>query len=204
MIDIKKYNLNARSDLLSILNLIHEEASVLDLGCGNGDFLHLLSKEKNVKGLGVEISQDKIIQCVANGVNVIQGNLNEGLNNFTDNSFDFVILGQTLQAVKRPDILLQEMLRVGDKIIISLINMGQYKSRLQLMWSGLMPVTKTLPHQWYDTPNIHLSTINDFKNLCKKLDIKIINEIPIGFPVLSSLCPNLFATTMVLVITNKK
>ncbi len=202
MKEINKYNLNKRSDLLSIINLIPKNVRVLDLGCGDGAFLKLLTKEKNIKGLGVELSQDKIIECVENGVNVIQGDLNKGLEKFSDNSFDFVILGQTLQAVKRPDVLLKEMLRVGDKVVISLINMGLYKARLQLLWNGSMPVTKTLPHQWYDTPNIHLSTIKDFKNLCNSLDIKIVKKIPIGSHILSSLCPNLFATTMVLVITN--
>jgi len=195
-------NLVSRPDLLIIANLISEGASVLDLGCGNGNLLHMLKGEKHIYGCGVEISQLKILECVKKGVPVLHGNLNDGLSEFTDKSFDFVVLSQTVQAVKRPDKLLEDMMRVGRKGLVSFMNIGYLSARLQLTFKGKMPVTKTLPDNWYDTPNIHLATIRDFRNLCKKKNIKITKEIPFGekFNLLASCCPNLFAPTCVFVI----
>lgn len=197
-----KRELASRPDLLIIADLIPEGASVLDLGCGNGSLLHLLRCEKNIYGCGVEISQPKILECVKKGVPVLHGNLNNGLNEFTDKSFDFVVLSQTIQAVKRPDELIEEMMRVGRTGLISFMNIGYLTARLQLTFLGRMPVTRTLPDNWYDTPNIHLGTIRDFRDLCKRKNVRIIKEIPFGEKsnFLASCCPNLFAPTCVFVI----
>jgi methionine biosynthesis protein MetW len=194
--------LASRPDLLIIADLITEGTSVLDLGCGNGSLLHMLRHEKNIYGCGVELSQSKILECVRKGVPVLHGNLNDGLSEFTDKSFDFVILSQTVQAVKRPDKLIEDIIRVGRKGLISFMNIGYLGARLQLTLKGKMPVTKTLPDTWYNTPNIHLATIRDFRNLCKKKNIKITKEIPFGEKsnLLANCCPNLFAPTCVFVI----
>lgn len=198
-----RQNLATRPDILAIADIIPPDCRILDLGCGDGSLLALLRKEKNVYGSGIEISQEKILDCVSAGVPVVQGNLNNGLKEFPDKSFDYVVLSQTLQAVKRPDQLLEEMMRVGKKTIVSIINIGYYSSRLQIMFLGKMPVTEDLPHYWYNTPNIHLGTIRDFRNLCKEKNLNVVSEIPIGGiheKLLAKLMPNLFAPTCVFVI----
>lgn len=202
MTDNARNELTLRPDLLIIADIITEGSSVLDLGCGNGALLHMLRSEKNIYGCGVEISQPKILECVKKGVPVLHSNLNDGLSEFSDNSFDFVVLSQTVQAVQRPDKLLEDMMRVGRKGLVSFMNIGYLPARLQLFFKGKMPVTKTLPHAWYNTPNIHLATICDFRDLCREKDLKIIKEIPFGerFNLLASSCPNLFAPTCVFVI----
>lgn len=199
--DAKK-ELASRQDLLIISDLITSGSSVLDLGCGNGNLLHLLRCEKNIYGCGVEISQKKILECVKKGVPVLHGNLNDGLSEFSDNSFDFVVLSQTIQAVERPDKLMEDMMRVGSKGLVSFMNIGYLGARLQLAFKGKMPVTRSLPNHWYDTPNIHLATIKDFRELCKKKNIKITREIPFGESsnLLANCCSNLFAPTCVFVI----
>ena len=198
-----RQNLSTRPDILAIADIIPPNCKILDLGCGDGSLLALLRKEKNVYGSGIEISQEKILDCVSSGVPVVQGNLNNGLKEFPDKSFDYVVLSQTLQAVERPDQLLEEMMRVGKKAIVSIINIGYYSSRFQIMFLGKMPVTEDLPHYWYNTPNIHLGTIRDFRNLCKAKNLNIVSEIPIGViheSLLAKLMPNLFAPTCVFVI----
>ncbi len=194
---------NIRFDLYKIMDLIPEEARVLDLGCGDGTLLHMLIEQKKIKGTGIEYSQDKILECVKKGVPVVHGDLNDGLDEFQDNTFDFVILSRTLQSVNRPDLLLSAMTRIGKKVIISFINMGFLKSRCQLMFYGKMPVTKTLPFTWYNTPNIHLGTIRDFQILCSDLNLYIINKIPFGnkFNFPAKTWPNLFSSTCVFTIT---
>ena len=202
MSDDARQELTSRPDLLIIADIITEGASVLDLGCGNGNLLHMLRCEKNIYACGVEISQSKIIECVKKGVPVLHGDLNDGLSEFSDNSFDFVVLSQTVQAVKRPDKLLEDMMRVGRKGLVSFMNIGYLSARLQLTFKGRMPVTRTLPDTWYDTPNIHLATIRDFRDLCRKKNLKITKEIPFGekFNLLANCYPNLFAPTCVFVI----
>jgi methionine biosynthesis protein MetW len=201
MINRLKEKLAKRPDLLKMAEIITDKASVLDLGCGSGSFLCLLREIKQIRGVGLEIDQEKITECIANGVNVIQSDLNTGLH-VSDESFDFVVLSRTLQAVDRPDLLLKEILRVGRKGIISFINIGYYKARLQLAFGGKMPKTKILPSQWYDTSNIHLCTIDDFRALCNEMNVKIIEEIPLGHKPawMMKLMPNMFAPISIFVV----
>ncbi len=196
-----KFNLKRR-DLSVIASIIPHRVRLLDLGCGDGSLLKLLEEEKEISGQGVEISPAKIMECIAVGVPVIHGDLNQSLI-FKDNTFDYAVLSQTLQAVDRPDQLLREMLRVSDRAIVSFINFGYYRARLQLVIKGRMPVTPDLPDTWYDTRNIHLATIRDFRELCRLLGIKILHEIALGNKgdFLASLNPNVFASNCVFVLT---
>jgi len=162
-----------------ITELIEEGSSVLDLGCGDGELLYRLKKQKKVSGRGVEIEERMIMECISKGISVFQGNLDEGLKDYGTNSYDYVILNQTLQVTHKPVLVLKEMLRVGRKAIISFPNFGQLKLRFQLLFKGRMPVTKDLPYQWYNTPNIHLCTRKDFLVLCRENNISIIKEIDI-------------------------
>jgi methionine biosynthesis protein MetW len=140
---------------------IPEQASVLDLGCGTGELLAHLIEKKNVRGQGVEIDAESVIQCVGRGVPVLQSNLDEGLQGFPDHSFDYVVLEETLQTLNRPVNVLEEMLRVGRHSIVSFPNFGYWRTRLTLFADGRMPVTRSLPNHWHDTPNIRLFTLND-------------------------------------------
>ena len=198
-------NFALRPDLKKIYSLIQPNWNVLDLGCGGGQLLKELKDDLGVKGLGVENDQERIMECVEKGVPVIQGNLNDPLM-FRRSRFDAVILSQTLQAVERPDKLLDEMLRVGDRAIISFINFSYFKNRLQLFFTGRMPVSKTISYQWYNTPNIHFATIKDFRKLCKDKGYTIISESPMGEQthVLASLLPNFFAAVCVFEVTGKQ
>ena len=149
---------------------------VLDLGCGSGELLRQLTDCKQIRGYGIEIDPDAISACVRAGVNVIEQDLDKGLSNFTDNSFDTVVMTQTLQAVHFPHLLIRELLRVGKKGIVSFPNFGHWRCRLHLGLRGQMPVSKFLPYQWYDTPNIHFCTITDFESLCQAEGIRILNR----------------------------
>lgn len=168
-----------RLDLRLAERWIKPNTSVLDLGCGDGELLAHLRDNFAITGYGLEIDEEKINECVARGVNVIQQNLNQGLANFGDNSFDSVIMTQALQAVEKPDQLLNDMLRVGKQAIITFPNFAHWKTRSYLFLKGKMPVSEALPYSWYDTPNIHLCTFKDFELLCKQLDIKILNRLAV-------------------------
>lgn len=197
-----------RLDLKYIVELIADNSRVLDLGCGSGELLCKLAQEKNIRGHGVEIDVENICACVEKGVPVIHADMDEGLGEYPDKSFDYVILSQTLQAVKKPHIILQDMLRVGQTGIVSLLNFGYWKVRSQLFVQGIMPRTKTLPYQWYDTPNIHLTTIKDFMNLCTEGSIIIKQQINLGQVrkggLLCTLFPNLFTSLAIFVIQKNR
>lgn len=160
-----------------IVKLIDEKTRVLDLGCGNGDLLKLLMDRKDVYGLGIDISTNEILECIKRGVSVIQEDIDEGLEKIKDNSYDYVILSETLQAVKRPDYVLKQMVRIGNKGIVSFPNFAHIKNRLEIFINGRMPKSKVLPFEWYNTPNIHLLTIKDFRSFCRENSITILKEI---------------------------
>jgi methionine biosynthesis protein MetW len=155
-----------RIDFAVIAGLVKPGTKVLDVGCGDGDLLDLLQRERRVDGRGIEISQKGVNECVARGLAVIQGDADSDLGFYQDKGFDYVILSQTLQATRNPRIVLEHLLRIGDRAIVSIPNFGHWRVRLSLFWTGRMPVTKDLPYTWYDTPNIHFCTIDDFIALC--------------------------------------
>ncbi|UQB41728.1 methionine biosynthesis protein MetW [Thiomicrospira microaerophila] len=159
-----------------IADWIEPTSHVLDLGCGDGTLLNYLQSTRQTRGYGMEIDPQKNIQAMMNGINVIQSNLDgqDLINYFDPNSFDYVIMTQALQVVRRPDILLDHMLTIGKQIIVTFPNFGHWKMRAQLLLKGRMPETDTLPYHWYDTPNIHLCTFNDFEDLCEEKDIEVV------------------------------
>ena len=156
-----------------ISSLIMNNAKVLDIGCGNGELLYHLEKTKSINGQGIEISPKGVKESVSKGLSVIQGDADIDLVNFPDNTFDVVILSHTLQATHKPKEVLIEMLRIGKKCIISIPNFGYWKYRMQMLFFGIMPITRTLSEPWYSTQNIHLCTIKDFINMCESLNISI-------------------------------
>ena len=164
-----------RPDFTAIAQWIKPGAKILDLGCGDGSLLRYLRDTRNVFGYGVEIDDDNLLSCFRNGINVIQNDLEAGLSGFESDSFDYVILSQTLQAMRHTEGIIQEMLRVGKEGIVSFPNFGYWKNRMQVI-SGHMPVSKNLPYHWYDTPNIHLCTLGDFEALCQQCDARILER----------------------------
>lgn len=165
-----------RKDFETIAQWIRPGSRVLDLGCGDGELLYALIKNHSVTGLGLEIDDDNIIRCLDRGVPVLQTDLDDGLRDLIDNnSFDYVVMTQTLQAIKRPKELLKEMLRVADEAIVTFPNMGFWRNRVQMLM-GKMPVTRNLPAQWYDTENIHLCTLSDFETLCSQQSIRCLQR----------------------------
>lgn len=192
-----------RPDLHRIVDLVRPGWEVLDLGCGNGELLCLLRDLKGVSGQGIDRNQERIMECVARGIPVYQSDLDEGLADYSDRSYDAVILSQTMQVVHRPRVVLREMVRVGRVGILSLVNFGHLSIRLRLLAEGRMPRTRTLPHSWYDTPNIHLSTLKDFRLLCRAEGIRIVREIPMSYgalPPLARAWPNGLAPLAVYVV----
>ena len=165
-----------RPDLEIIQKWIAPESRVMDLGCGDGSLLHYLKTNKGVREIGIEIDEINIERCIENGVNVIEQNLDQGLSNFQSDSFDTVLLTQTLQALSNPDALIDDMLRVGRNGIVTFPNFGNWKSRLYLAIKGRMPISKFIPHQWYNTPNIHFCTVKDFDQLCTEKNIKVLTR----------------------------
>ncbi len=180
---------------------VPEKSRVLDLGCGDGSLLELLINNKSASGLGVEIDHQKFASCLEKGVSVIDQNLDDGLGNFDEQSFDVVIMSQTLQALDRPDKVLDDMLRVGREGIVAFPNFGHWRPRFHLISKGRMPVSELMPYEWYDTPNIHFCTVKDFEVLCQEKGFKILNKALAdretrlrGIP---SQLPNLFASTAI-------
>ncbi len=186
----------ARPDFAAIAAWIPQGASVLDLGCGDGSLLRFLRDTRRVRGYGVEISDANIVACIRNNVNVIQGDLDSGLSGFETRSFDYVILSQTLQATRHTEALVQEILRVGRAGIVSFPNFGYWKNRLNIL-RGYMPVSKELPYQWYDTPNVHLCTLHDFEDFCATQKVQILDRRVMSGGSEVTLLPNLFGSTAV-------
>ena len=160
-----------------ISNLIEENTRVLDVGCGNGDLMKFLQENKTKDIRGLEISKEKVQNCLSKGLTVIEGNAESDLKQFAKSSFDYVILSQTLQAFLNPEVVINELLKVGKKVIVTIPNFGYWRVRLQLLFKGTMPVTENLPHEWYNTPNLHMCTIKDFYNFCNYKNIKIFKSV---------------------------
>lgn len=195
----------SRIDHNVILDWITPNSRVLDLGCGDGTLLKLLADTKNVHGYGVEINSENILRCVENGVNVVEQNIDEGLSNFDNKSFDTVIMSQTIQTMYHPDKVLAEMLRVGHQCVVTFPNFGHWRARLHLFFKGRMPVSDLLPYEWYNTPNIHFCTFRDFEVLCKDLKITVLNREVVASRTLGNLLhhthPNLFGETALYRVT---
>ncbi len=190
--------MNMRNDLSVIQDWLKPNSRALDLGCGDGTLLAMLRDNKNIEGYGLEIDPDQITACIGKQVNVIEQNLDDGLSNFADNSFDTVIMTQALQAMRAPDLVLDEMLRVGKECIVTFPNFGHWKARWHLAVNGRMPVSDLLPYEWYDTPNIHFCTFNDFEVLCREKNINTLNRQVVAdgpLSVFKDIRPNLFGET---------
>lgn len=184
-----------RPELRTIADWIAGGSRVLDLGCGDGTLLAYLRDTRQVQGYGLEIDQANIVKSLDNGIYVIQTDLDAGLNEFESGTFDYVVMSQTLQAVRYPDQLLEEMLRVGREGIITFPNFGYWRNRLQLL-GGRMPVTPCLPHSWYNTPNIHLCTLSDFEDLCREKQFRILERTVVDRAHRSSLPMRLLPNLM--------
>lgn len=194
-----------RADLSLIQDWIAPESSVLDLGCGDGAFLAHLKSTRQIFDCGLEIDADKIQKCLEAGVNVIEQDMNLGLGNFESQSFDTVILAQTLQALQKPDEIIEEMLRVGRNCILTFPNFAYWRHRLYLLLRGHMPKSEHLPYEWFDTPNVHLCTINDFDTLCQQKRIRVLHRTVVDdhqhSSALMRLRPNWFGINAIYHIT---
>lgn len=182
-----------------IRNWVKKDSDILDLGCGKGEILKYLSEKLNTSSLGIEIDQSNINNCIQSGLNVVQQNIDKGLDNFKDESFDTVIMSQTIQVLKEPKKALLEVTRIGRESIVTIPNFGHWSTRINLLLSGKMPVTSSLPDKWHNTPNIHLCTISDFELLCEDCGINIIEKRFFSNAgnenFLTAFLPNIFAST---------
>ncbi|GAB5412696.1 MAG: methionine biosynthesis protein MetW [Congregibacter sp.] len=190
-----------RQDLTHLLRWIQPEARVLDLGCGDGEFMLRVQKERNARVTGIEIDADAITSAISKGLDIVEQDLDQGLANFRDQSFDVVVMAHALQAVHYPHLVLDEMLRIGRECVVTFPNFGHWRSRLHLVTRGRMPVSRFMPYTWYDTPNIHFCTVRDFETLCRQRDIRILGRETIDGDrersLLARRWPNLFATTAI-------
>lgn len=194
-----------RSDLEIIEDWIQPNSRILDLACGPGDLFHHLMINKNISGYGLEINTDDLNTCIEKGIPVLEQNIDEGLLNFEDQTFDLVLMTHALQQFRRPDLLIDEMLRIGKECIITFPNFGHWRNRLHLGLKGRMPVSEYLPYNWYDTPNIHFFTFQDFERLCREKNIKVLRWAAIDGQYKNHWwirsMPNLFSETAIFHIT---
>lgn len=184
-----------------ILDWIECDSSVLDLGCHEGELLSLIVKEKNARAHGIEIDEQSIYKCVEVGLSVSHQDIDNGLSEYSSDSFDYVILNQSLQQVKKPDVVVSESLRVGKKVIIGFPNFAHFRARYQIFFKGKTPVTPSLPYEWYETPNLHFLSISDFRDYCRRKDIRIERSAFIGNTGINTMLPNLFAETGLFLIS---
>ncbi|MEC9368042.1 MAG: methionine biosynthesis protein MetW [Pseudomonadota bacterium] len=199
-----------RVDLLLIAEMVKRGSRVIDVGCGDGALLRILSETRDVDARGIEISQAGVNQCVAKGLSVVQGDADRDLVNYPDQAFDYAILSQTIQATHRPKAVLEQLLRIGRYAIVSFPNFGHWRIRAQVMFGGRMPVNDNLPVAWYETPNIHFCTIKDFSNLCREVDARVERSVALnaqgsrlGFGVPDFL-QNLIGEQAVFLLSRKK
>ncbi|MBL7646429.1 MAG: homoserine O-acetyltransferase [Candidatus Hydrogenedentes bacterium] len=191
-----------RVDYEMIVNLVESGSRVLDIGCGDGELLCKLIAKKNVQAVGLEVAQGSVVSCIRRGISVIQADIDKGLSALPDQSFDYIILSMTLQVIRKPDLALKEMLRVGKKCIVSFPNFGHWRVRWMTFFEGRAPVTRNLPYAWYQTPNRHVLAIDDFRQLCSDLNAQIEREIPLYSEGVARFWPNLFAEEALYVITS--
>jgi methionine biosynthesis protein MetW len=183
-----------KNEFKVISDLIEDNKKVLDVGCADGTLMQFLKENKNINVRGLEISKEKVQECIAKGLTVIEGNAEKDLKQFPDKSFDYVVLSQTLQAFLSPELVLDELLRVGKKAIVTIPNFGNWQVRLHLLFKGTMPITKSLPEQWHSTPNLHMCTIKDFVNFIKSKEIKMIKTLALNNNNVSNITNNNLGT----------
>ncbi len=184
---------NIRLDYKIIIDIIKPDSNVLDLGCASGELLLLIKEIKNVRGQGVEIDDKEVFSCVEKGLSVFHGDLDSGLKDYSDKSFDYIILNQTIQQLRNPHMVLEDALRVGKKVIVGIPNFAYYKARIQIFFNGRVPVTPALPYEWYNTPNLHFLSLKDFLEYCKKNKIVVEKEFYIRKDKIVCCLPNFFA-----------
>jgi len=199
---MKKFDQNSRYDFPIIENWTHQNSKVLDLGCGDGSLLNYLKDKKDIKGFGIEKNKDNWLLSLKNNIDVIQMDLEAGLAGFETNSFDLVILSRTIQSMNHIEEIIYEMMRVGKEVIITFPNFGYWKNRFQIM-QGNMPVSDELPYKWFETPNIHLCTIQDFDNLCRENKIKVEQRLILTDKKSVNFCPNLFGALALYKLVSK-
>ncbi|CAG0973365.1 Bifunctional methionine biosynthesis protein MetXA/MetW [Methanosarcinales archaeon] len=188
-------------DYRIIMKMVRPGSSVLDLGCHKGELLSILIRENNVKAHGIEIDEKAIYECVARGIGVSHQDIDNGLSEYGDQSFDYVIMNHSLQQVKKPDTVLKEALRVGKEVVIGFPNFAHYKARFQVFFKGKTPITQSLPYEWFDTPNLHFMSISDFRDYCRKNDVKIKSSAFLFGIRTINIFPNFFARTRIFLIS---
>jgi methionine biosynthesis protein MetW len=193
---------NIKLDHQIIYSIVEPDSRVLDLGCGEGELLYPLVRDKHVRAQGIELNDKAIQECVKKGLSVFHDDIESGLREYPDNSFDYVILNQSMQEVKKVDCVIQEALRIGTKVIVGFPNFAYIKSRFTLFFQGKSPITESLPYLWYDTPNVRFLSITDFKDFCAGKNIRIVEAHYIGKKAIARILPNLFALKAVFVLTN--
>lgn len=193
---------NKQIEYDAICKLIEPNSRVLDLGCGGGDLLKLLAKQKNVVGIGVEKSDEQIFECIRKGISVHHGNIDDGLVDYLDQTFDYVILSETLQEVIHPSLVIHEMLRVGKRAIVTFPNFGHWRVRWQVLINGNTPMTPNLPYHWYETPNVQFCSVNDFIEFCNDKHYTVEERIYFTKANLINTFPNLFAESALFLFTN--